>query len=108
YPRGVVVVSPDVAARHDCLSPAPPKNATWKQVLDITFPVGCAAENRFYSIRLTNRSKGVAAALGAYDRRAVDLGAQLPVLTNDPDFPRTENLSYLQLSTATADEQRRV
>lgn len=105
YPRRRLVVSPDVAARYDCLPEAPPRRASAAAAAARLAPEGCAVEFPFYSLSVAGGQRGVAAALDALERREAELNARLPQsltwLTYEPP-------SYGIIATTTAQERARV
>jgi hypothetical protein len=102
YPRQRVVVSPDVAARYDCLPDVPSANVTLEEAVAALLPEGCATSYPYYSLEVDGGSRGVAAALTALISRSADLSAELPQAVLD------DNAFYSAIATTTAQEQQRV
>lgn len=108
YPRGVVVVSRDVAERYDCFAGVPPDGTLFRDAIPILIPDGCAVLYRYYSLGFRDGAAGVPPALAAYAASIERLNAAFPDLTQDPEYPLPQNLGYFQITTNTQDELRRV
>lgn len=102
YPAGRIIVSPELAARYDCLPDVPMADATEEEVLEAMFPLGCASIYRYYSLDLDAGSRAVPAAVGAFLDRSVELNAELP-----PGLLAQE-ASYFLIATTTSEERQRV
>ncbi len=76
YPRQKVILSPDVAARYDCLPAHPPPGLALREVVAALFPEDCAASYRYYSLSMAPGAD-VKEVLAEYERRyrAVERGA---------------------------------
>ncbi|MDQ3462197.1 MAG: hypothetical protein M3471_04050, partial [Actinomycetota bacterium] len=113
YPAGRIIVSPELAARYDCLPDVPAAQATEEEVLEAMFPPGCARAYRYYSLDLDGGSRAVPAAVGAFLDRSIELNAELPPGlvapeassgTTGPALAR----SYFLVATTTSEERQRV
>jgi hypothetical protein len=78
FPRGRLLVSPDVVRRFSCPLAHPPAGATLEELVDAILPKGCARSFLYYSLRLRDGDAGVAAAEAAFVKAADELGAALP------------------------------
>ena len=104
YPRYKLIVSPDVAGRYDCLGEAPPRDATFDEMLALALPGGCAASYRYYSLAMAGGPAGVRPALEAFLGEAEELNAELPVFDGNGEI----SPSYFLIATTTAQERQRV
>ena len=103
YYRYRIIVSDDVAARHDCLPDAPGSNATFQQALEMLAPTDCATQYVLYSLSIRGGDRGVNAALDAFSTRSAALTAKLPKALQE------QNIGYTLVGKTTArDEQDRV
>jgi hypothetical protein len=103
YPRTRVIVSPDIAARYDCLPALPAPNAAPRAVLDTMAPADCAVSYHYYSLAIRGGDRGVTAALDAFAKRADTLTAALPHSLRDVGATYA-----LDAKSLTRDEQARV
>jgi hypothetical protein len=102
YPRGRMVVSPDVAARYDCLPPEPPPAASAEEAAVLMLPEDCAASYRYWSLAIDGGDRAVEAAQDAFIRAAVERNAELAEGLVEMDA------RYILIATTTAQEQQRV
>jgi hypothetical protein len=102
YPRGRIIVSPEVTKRYDCLPPPPSPDADFDEATSTLAPPGCATSYPYYSLDLVDGRKGVAAAAHAFDSGAAELNAGLPAVMSDND------VLYDLLTITTAQQQARV
>ena len=49
YPRQRAILSPDIAAKYDCIPPAPAPTLTLLEALAVLHPPDCASSYRYYS-----------------------------------------------------------
>jgi FtsX-like permease family protein len=103
YPRGRMVVSPDVAARYDCLPPEPARDATLEEAAIVMVPRDCSVLYRLYSLKMEGGTPAVEAAQEAFVHAAGQRNAALPpALVDDAKTP------YILIATTTAEERDRV
>lgn len=103
YPRARVIVSPDIAARFDCLPAGPSPNETFEQAFAKLAPGDCAVSYDYYSLSILGGDRGVTAALDAFAQRSDALTARLPKALRDQHIGYT-----LVAKVRTHDEQLRV
>jgi hypothetical protein len=101
FERARVIVSPDLAARYDCLPDPPPIEATLTEAAELLAPPGCAATYRYWSLEIEGGARSVAAALEAFVREGARLAETLP-----PDLG--EVAGYHLIATTTAEERARI
>ena len=104
YPRQRIILSPQMAARYDCLRDLPAMDATFEEAVDALIPEGCATSYRYYALELDGGAGQVEATMDAFLRRAGELNAELPpALTENED-----GASYFLIATTTAQESERI
>lgn len=101
YPREQVILSADIARRHDCLPPAPSPDADPDAALAALTPAGCSTAYHYYSLSVDGGAANVPAVLAEVSRLMEAANARLPFV--GPDAPR-----YFLISTTTAAERDRV
>ncbi len=102
YHRERLIVSPDVAARYDCLPRVPARDASLEEAVAALLPSDCATSYRYYSLDLAGGEAGVAVAQEAAHRQADELTADLPRVAVD------DGAAYIAIATTTAQERQRV
>jgi hypothetical protein len=102
YPRGTVVVSPDVAARYDCLPDEPAIDATFEEAANHLTPDGCSTSYRYWSLDIDGGDEAAAAAQEAFIRASSARRAQLPPSLLERD------VGYIMIATNTAQYRERV
>lgn len=102
FPRGQVIVSPDVADRHDCLPAVPPGDPTFEELIAVLIPDGCSTSYPYYSIDVEAGAGGVEEVLAAFESGAEELNAELPPALLD------QGAIYSLIATTTQQEQARV
>jgi hypothetical protein len=108
YPRQTVIVSPDLAARYDCVPPTAPPRSGFDDVIGTMFPPGCATQYRYYSLSFADGAAGVKPALDEFVRRSSALNEQLANSIDLDDVGVDEPPAYFLISSETAPEVRRV
>jgi hypothetical protein len=102
FPRGQVIVSPQVAERYSCLPEVPPGDPTFEELVAVLLPEDCSVLYPYYSLDVAGGARGLDAALDAFVADASALNADLPsALLDDGAF-------YSLIATTTAQEQARV
>ena len=86
YPRGRILVSPDVIRRFSCPLVEVPAGASVEQIVDAVLPKGCARSFLYYSLQLRDGAAGVAAAEAAFVQRAAELNQDLPHEEGAPGY----------------------
>jgi hypothetical protein len=66
YPRGRMIVSPDVADRYDCVG-REPRGTSAREAAELVFPTNCARSYQYFSLDLADGVNGIPAALTAFD-----------------------------------------
>ena len=107
YPRQRALLSPDVAAKYDCLPPAPDPTLTLEEARAVLSPLDCATTYRYYSLALADGAAGVKPALDAFIQRVAPLNQEL-LLIRDPAQSEADTPQYVPISTETDVERRRV
>lgn len=102
YPRGQVIVSPEVASAYDCLPSLPPEDVTYEEAVRVLLPDGCATSYPYYSLALRGGPGAVPGTLAAVDEQMVSLNERVPAALVDFDAV------HAVIATTTADEQDRV
>jgi putative ABC transport system permease protein len=102
FPRGRLIVSPELTRRYDCLPDPPPADADFDLATTTLFPPGCAMSYPYYSLDLADGQAGVAAAVSAFDDAAAELNPGLPEVMIEND------VSYSLLAITTAHEEAKV
>lgn len=100
YPRGRILVSPDVIRRFSCPLVELPAGASVEQIVDAVLPKGCARSFLYYSLQLRDGAAGVAAAEAAFVQRAAELNRGLPHEDGAP--------GYFLIATTTEQERAQV
>jgi len=102
YPRGTVVVSPDVAARYDCLPAEPAPDAAFEAAADELTPERCSTSYRYWSLDIDGGDDAVAAAQEAFIQASSARRNDLPpsLLARD--------VGYIMIATDTAQYRERV
>jgi hypothetical protein len=105
FPRGRVIVSPELARRYDCLPGAPPGDASYERAIEQVYPDDCSTSYRYYSLDVAGGAGAVAPLLDVFLDRAGDANAALPAawLEDSESSP-----SYYLVAITTADERDRV
>ena len=70
YPRQRAILSPDIAAKYDCLPPAPSPTLTLDEALAVLHPLDCASSYRYYSLALADGAAGVKPTIDEFIRRS--------------------------------------
>jgi hypothetical protein len=103
YPRGQVIISPELAARYSCEADLPPVDTPLEEVIPILLPEGCSTSYDYWSLDVDGGAAGVPKVLerltAAFDRLNED---RLPRSMVEQDFVHSV------IATTTADEQERV
>lgn len=103
YPRSRVLLSPDLAARYDCLYAIPPAAASLEVAAVVMFPRdGCSTAYSFYSVSFGGDDRSVAAALDVFGQVAAEMTGALPPALAE------EGVAYRLIATTTAHERDRV
>ena len=102
FPRGQVVVSPELARIYDCLPSLPPVDTPMDEVIPVLLPDGCSTSYPYYSLDLAGGAAGVAPTLEALTATMADLNTRVP--TALAEFGAV----HAVIATTTADEQARV
>lgn len=102
YPRGRLIVSPDVAERYDCLPEPPSTDASLDEAVQRLLPALCSTSYPYYSLKVAGGDEGVDIALEAFRDGAADLNATLP------EALLSDGASYSLIATTTAEERERV
>ena len=68
YPRQRAIVSPDLAARYDCLPPEPAPGLTLAEFVAIVIPTECAFAQHYFSVSFTHGAADVKPALDEFVR----------------------------------------
>jgi hypothetical protein len=100
YPRGRVLVSPDIIRRFSCPLVEPPAGASVEQLVDAVLPKGCSRSFQYYSLQLRDGRAGVGAAETAFVKRAAVLNKDLPHVDGAP--------GYFLIATTTDQERAQV
>ena len=66
YPRGRMIVSPDVADRYDCVG-REPRGTSAREAAELVFPTDCARSYQYFSLDLVDGVNGIPAALTAFN-----------------------------------------
>jgi hypothetical protein len=102
FPRGQVIVGPEVTARYDCQAPAPPRTATYAESVERLVPRRCSLSYPYYGVAVEGGAAGVHRALDAFAEVAADQSTRLP------DALLERGISYAPITTTSAAEQHRV
>jgi FtsX-like permease family len=86
YPRGRILISPDVVRRFTCPLVEVAPGASVEQIVDAVLPKGCARSFLYYSLQLRDGAAGVAAAEAAFVQRAAELNQALPHEEGAPGY----------------------
>ncbi len=108
YPRQTVILSPDLAARYDCVPPTPPSQSSFEVVMATMFPPDCATQYRYYSLSLAGGAAAVKPALEEFVRRSNLLNGQLEDSVDLEDAGLDEPPSYFAITQETQPELLRV
>ena len=100
YPRGRMVVSPDVTDRYDCWLHEPASDATIEDALGMLD--GCSVSYRYWSLDLEDPERGAALAQDEFIRASGERNARLPTSMVEADA------RYILISSTTAAEAERV
>ncbi|CAN5660462.1 hypothetical protein BH20ACT2_BH20ACT2_23450 [soil metagenome] len=107
YPRQLVIVSPDVAARYDCLPASPAPGSTFAELTAALHPPDCAVLYRFYSLSLAGGPAAVKPVLDEILRAAATLTEGLAEIS-DLEESGGEPPEYFLLATETDQERETV
>ena len=107
YPRQRAILSPDIAAKYDCVPPAPAPTLTIDEALAVLHPLDCASSYRYYSLALADGAAGVKPAIDEFIRRVDPLNEEL-LQIRDPAQSATEPPQYYPAWTESDAERRRV
>jgi hypothetical protein len=102
FPRGQVIVGPDVTARYDCQAPAPSPTATYAEAVERLVPRACSLSYPYYSVTVRGGTAGVHRALDAFAQVASDQSARLPSTLQE------RGITYAPITTTTAAERHRI
>lgn len=102
YPRERLIVSPDVAARYDCVPNLPPVDATIDEAVLQMWPPGCGTSYRYYALDIVGGAAAVSRALDAFLAQTGTLNDSIP-----PSIA-SEGAGYYLVATTTAEERERV
>ena len=108
YPRHTVILSPDVAARYDCVPTTPPSQSSFDVLMATMFPADCATQYRYYSLSLAGGAAAVKPALEEFLRRSNLLSGQLGDSVDLEDAGLDEPPSYFAITQETQPELLRV
>ncbi|MGH9135964.1 MAG: ABC transporter permease [Acidimicrobiales bacterium] len=86
YPRGELIVSPDIAARYDCIPRAPGPGVTPEEFRAAVFPPDCAIAYRYYSLALGGGATAVKPALDSFVGAAVELNEDIRTIGVDAEY----------------------
>ncbi len=107
YPRATAIVSPDVAARYDCVPEVPPPGLTFRELAAALLPSDCATSYRYYSLKMTHGAADVKPALDDFVRRSAPLTERLRAITDAADYGDALP-QYFLIPTETEPQLRRV
>ena len=107
YPRQRAILSPDIAAKYDCIPPAPASTLTLPEALAVLHPPDCASSYRYYSLALADGAAGVKPAVDEFLRRVAPLNREL-LRIRDPAQSGADPPQYMPVSTESDIERRRV
>lgn len=102
FPRGQVIVSPEVTTTYDCLPSLPPVDVTFEEASRVLLPEGCATSYPYYSLDLEGGPDAVPATLATLSAEMERLNERVP--TALVEFGAV----HAVIATTTADEQQRV
>jgi hypothetical protein len=102
------VVSPDIAAKYDCLPSEPPPGLTLAEVVTAVFPDDCPYAQKYFSIELADDAAGVEAAIDEFTRRAEERTASVLAGITDLDQFPGQGPQYSVIPTITAADVDRV
>jgi FtsX-like permease family len=101
YPRGRMIVSPDVAGRYACFPDAPPPGLSLEELVAHLLPDDCARSYQYFSLELTDGAAGIPEALAAFVKNTSEQNLRL-----GEDYDSV--LQYFLIPTASPQEQARV
>jgi hypothetical protein len=107
YPRQRVILSPDLAARYDCLPPEPPPGVTLAEAVALMVPDTCAFAQHYFSLEIAGGAAGVEPALNQYLRLSSERNAGLLDISDLGEVPGDPPQYYL-IPTETALDLDRV
>ena len=102
FPRGQVIVSPELARRYHCLPSLPPPDATLEDSIATLLPPGCSTSYPYYSLDLAGGAAAVAPTLEALAVEMEALNQRLPAALLEMGAIHTP------IATTTAAEQERI
>lgn len=108
FPRQKMIVSPDVAARYDCLPETPAQGSTFSEVVAALLPADCAVQYRYFSLSMVDGAAGVKPALEEFLRVSQQLNAGLAEISDLEAEGVSEPPQYFLIPTETQQESRRV
>ncbi len=108
YPRQTILLSPDLAARYDCVPPTPAPQSTFDVALATLFPETCATQYRYYSLSLADGAAGVEPAVAEIFRRAGPLNERLANSIDLEDADLESGPTYFPVISEIEPELRRV
>ncbi len=107
FDRQRFIVSPDIAARYDCLPHTPPPGGTLAELAKRLLPPGCATSYRYYSLALARGDVDVKPTLERFVAAANALNASFAVAPDASGAP-VEAPQYFTIPTETRQDQDRI
>lgn len=107
FPRGDMILSPELADRYDCLPAMPAPGGTFAVALATLLPDDCALSYRYYSVGFSDGAAGVKPALDDFVTRAAPLN-EILVQISDLDELAIDPPSHFLIPTESALEAKRV
>lgn len=102
YPRGQVIVSPEVARRYTCLPAIPPRDTSIEDAIAQLLPDGCSTSYPYYSFDLEDGPEAVPEVVDELTASFEQLNRRLPTVLTE------QGSLHAVIATTTADEQARV
>jgi hypothetical protein len=103
YPRGQVIVSPELAERYDCEADLPPLDTPLEEIVPVLLPEGCSTSYEYWSLDVDGGADGVPGVIARLTEAFDSLNRNaVPTAMVEQDFV------HAVIATTTADEQERV
>ncbi|MEO8693933.1 MAG: FtsX-like permease family protein [Acidimicrobiales bacterium] len=104
FPRQRLIVTPDVAAKYDCVigTPRPDDTRSLTQIFPELIPPDCTTSYRYFSLRTEGGDAGAKAVAGALTDLFAAANEQLPAAL------RENNVGYELIASFAADDAARV